>query len=310
MTPAKRTRIRRFSAIVDSLNLRMPVDLFGISEKGLRNLADQLLSKYKARRVAGVSIPLTVFNDLNTYKQWVTDRKRQGLSTAAGELNAEAIAAARERVAELEILEAAEALAGVEKPEKFQSMEKFVEFDEAFDHHTSRVRGMSGVPIIWTYREHAEVTEEIRTAQYESRDAFLMATMVQSGPHFTVDNNKVYDLLKAATQDTLAETYVRPFERARDGRGAILALRLHCGAPATLEARSNKANEVVTTTIYKGRAETGRFLIATPSSPTRTTSWTNLMRPLNRIVRSSFTSRASWTRSSSSQKGSCQVTLR
>jgi hypothetical protein len=60
------------TAIVDSLNLRAPEDLSGYSDKSLRNLADQLLKKYAARRAgfANVKIPLTVFNDLNTCKLW------------------------------------------------------------------------------------------------------------------------------------------------------------------------------------------------------------------------------------------------
>jgi hypothetical protein len=242
------------TAIVDSLNLRVPGDLAGHSDKTLRNLADQLLKKYAARRAgnANVNIPLTVFNDLNTYKLWALERKRQGLPAPAEEFDDNAIATARDRVLELELLEEAAALVEVGLPTMFKGVEKGLEFDQSFDHHCSRVRGMSGIPIIYVYREHEVVTEAIRTAQYATRDDYLIATTILTGSHYKADNNRVYDLLKDATKETMAETYVKPFDRARDGRGAVIALRRHCGAPSTLEARSATANKTISTTKYRG----------------------------------------------------------
>jgi hypothetical protein len=211
------------TTIVDSLNLRAPEDLSGYSDKMLRNLANQLLKKYAARHAGNINliIPLTVFNDLNTYKLWVLEHKRQGLPASAEEFDADAISDARDYVLEPELLSGAKALVELGLPAKFKGMEKVL---ESFDHHCSWMRGMSGIPIIYVYREHEVVTEAIRTAQNATRGAYTMAMTVLTGMHYKANNNRVYNLLKDTTKETMAKTYVKPLDTARDGKGAVLAL--------------------------------------------------------------------------------------
>jgi hypothetical protein len=245
------------AAIVDGLNLQGPATLATFSDVRLVNLADQLL-KYHAPRGRGavpanaVRMPLTVLDDLKAYKKWVMYRQWQGLSTDPEDFDDDALEFARERLAELQIFSEAEDQVEVEKPEKLKSSEKFHEFYERLEHYLSRVRGSCDVPLIWLCRKHTEVTPEKLEDEYESKDAYFMATMLLEGPRYKEDNKKLFDILLEATAGTTAEAYVKPFEKKRDGRKAFVSLKLQCGGPASIEARSARAHKVIETLKYDG----------------------------------------------------------
>jgi hypothetical protein len=82
------------------------------------------------------------------------------------------------------------------------------------------------VALIWLCRDHRAVTEEMLQEEYESRDAYFAGTT--------------------------AEAYVKPFEKKRDGRKAFLSLRNQCGGPATVEARSARAHNIIESVKYTG----------------------------------------------------------
>jgi hypothetical protein len=244
------------AAVVTSLNLLKPLDLYTIADNSYDNLAGLLLRRhtYRANAAANaINIPLTVADDLRVYKMWVSGRFWQGLPLTADLFNAGAAAEARSRIEELRIISMA-APVDVRPPSKFKDMESFVEFKQDFDHACSRLRGVCGVPISWTYRAHVEVTVEMLEAAYATKDAYYMATMRLEGPHYDTDNKTVFDLLMVATQENpSAWAYVKSFKATSDGRGAVLALALYCGGRATQQARSKKAHVNLAAAIWDGR---------------------------------------------------------
>jgi hypothetical protein len=244
-------------AIVSSINLRTPKDLLKYADKDFDNLAANLIRKFPTRANAGanaVNIPLTVADDLRAYRKWVQCRSRTDMPTDPQLLTAEGIQDAFDRIQELRLIAEADAVAGeIKEPDRFTDSTNIVEFMRSFNHTCSRKRGISDVPIMWIYRDHDEVTDEILNAEYETRDEYYTATMRLDGTHFKADSAMVYDLLKTATVNTAAWPYVQVFDKKKDGRGAVLDLLDRYNGQATNEARAKKAHRTLAVTKWDGK---------------------------------------------------------
>jgi hypothetical protein len=63
--------------------------------------------------------------------------------------------------------------------------------------------------------------------------------------HFEEDSRAVYDVITSSTLGMTSYAYVKKFEKSRNGRLALLALKLRFGGEAYDLARFNAANEVI-----------------------------------------------------------------
>ena len=82
------------------------------------------------------------------------------------------------------------------------------------------------IPLTYLVREHEEVMPEIRNADYGSVQEQLIATMALSGPHFELDNRTLYDELKPLVVDGPGWSFIKKFDKKKQGRKAVLALRM------------------------------------------------------------------------------------
>jgi hypothetical protein len=88
-------------------------------------------------------------------------------------------------------------------------------------------------------REDTVVTPETHNAVYEDHDAQLVATTLLQGDWFTLDNHRIYDELKNLIVKGPGWSCIKGFDRNKDYRIAVLALKRQCeGTPA---AQSRKA---------------------------------------------------------------------
>jgi hypothetical protein len=70
---------------------------------------------------------------------------------------------------------------------------------------------------------------------------------------YHVDNAKVFELLnEAVTEHKHVKTWIKPFAKARDGRGAWLAFKAHYRGSSEMEAIEAKAEHQLDTAVYKG----------------------------------------------------------
>ena len=60
-------------------------------------------------------------------------------------------------------------------------------------------------------------------------------------PVFTVDNNKVFEMIASITREHDCWTYIKPAQRGRDGRKAFLALWNHYLGPNNVDNMASKA---------------------------------------------------------------------
>ena len=75
-------------------------------------------------------------------------------------------------------------------------------------------------------------------------------------PNFLADNIKVWELLSGLMRKHTCWTYVKPFQRARDGRGAFLALRDHYLGPNNVDNMASLAEKKLAMTTYTGERRT------------------------------------------------------
>jgi hypothetical protein len=85
--------------------------------------------------------------------------------------------------------------------------------------------------------------------------AELKAMLLLEGDHFDKDSKAIYDVVASSTLGTSGYSYIKKFEETRNGRLALLTLKLQFRGEAYDLSRSNAANEVIQS--------------ATFSSPTR-----------------------------------------
>jgi hypothetical protein len=189
-------------AIVSSFNLRDPKGLLTYADKDSDNLAVSLMRKLPTRANAA-NIPLTVADDLRAYQK---SSAETDMPTDPQFLTAEGLQDAIGHIQELCLMDEATVGAGeIKEPDRVTVSTKVTSLG-SWDRSTTPARACVGsdVLIMWTYRPHEEVTDEIRNTEYVTKDEYFMATMRLEGTHFKADSAMVYDLLKTATVNTAA----------------------------------------------------------------------------------------------------------
>jgi hypothetical protein len=111
----------------------------------------------------------------------------------------------------------------------------------SIDSYFGRTLGVRGVTLDWVYREQAELTPGMK---YRSISDELKATLLLEGSHFIEDSEAVYEVVASSTLGTLAYSHVEKFEKERDGRKAMLALKTQFGEAYNL-SMSKAAKDVI-----------------------------------------------------------------
>jgi hypothetical protein len=142
--------------------------------------------------------------------------------------------------------------AEVQKPIELANLSKWSKFYELFSTFLSQVKGAANTPLSYLIREHEEVMQEMLDADYASTVDHLVATMVLEGAHFDLYNRTLYNELKALIVDGPGWAFVRKFDKAKDGRKAVLALKAQAeGFSSTLTCKT-KAYASIASAVYRG----------------------------------------------------------
>ena len=107
-------------------------------------------------------------------------------------------------------------------------------------------------PLGYVLRPVEEVTQEQLDAEYPSLEEDLFATSALHGAQFTIDNKRVWHLLKNLLAPSPFWTHVRSFDESMNGRGAYFAMKRQMEGPAALADRKSKAHADLTT-VYTGK---------------------------------------------------------
>ena len=114
------------------------------------------------------------------------------------------------------------------------------------------MRGAALCPLAYLIREHSEVTEEIAEIDFDTDDARLIATTLHSGEHFDIDNVTLYEELKPLVVDGPGWGFIKKFDKTKDGRGAVLALKAQAEGQSATFTRKSKAYATLASASYRG----------------------------------------------------------
>jgi hypothetical protein len=96
------------------------------------------------------------------------------------------------------------------------------------------------------------VTPAIQNAEYGSVTERLIATTALSGPHFELDNQTLYDELKPLVVDGPGWSFVKKYDKKKEGRKAVLALRTQAEGTSAKITRKAAAYASIASSSYSG----------------------------------------------------------
>ena len=240
-------------AIQEHLSLTEPVDLETnwLDDEDLRTACTTLTRNAKDFKVGNVKpvFRLSLATDLILYRDWVSLRLARGLRAEATNFRQSQRQFMLDWRRESKDIRAAIKNASAEpEVEKFNQKD-WLKWYHSIDNYFRRTLGVRGVTVDWVYREQARPTPRVF---YPSIVDELKATFILTGTHFKEDSKTVYDAVARSTFDTPAYPHVRRFEKQRDGRQAMLTLKVQFGGTSFNMSRSNTAHDFLEKATFSG----------------------------------------------------------
>jgi hypothetical protein len=140
----------------------------------------------------------------------------------------------------------------IRKPEKLADLAKWTKFWELLTTYLGRVKGAALTPLSYLVREHDEVTEEQRDAENQSTQERLIAITAFNGTHFDLDNRTLYDEFKPLVVDGPGWSFIKKFDKLKDGCGAVLALKAQAEGTSAKLTRKQAAYASLASSAYLG----------------------------------------------------------
>jgi hypothetical protein len=141
----------------------------------------------------------------------------------------------------------------MDKPSELTDLNKWEIFWERFESYMSRLHGAAKCPYTYVFREEADVNAATHAAVYQDHDAWLVATTLLQGDWFTIDNQCVYDEFKNLVVKGPGWSFAKAFDRTKDGRGAVLALKRQCEGTSAVQSRKAAAYARIASARYTGQ---------------------------------------------------------
>eukprot|EP00978_Attheya_sp_CCMP212_P011019 scaffold26915_cov71-Attheya_sp.AAC.2 len=124
----------------------------------------------------------------------------------------------------------------------------------------SQLFGSANITLRYIYHEHMAVTDMMQHAKmYSSYHKCFAAIMVFSRSRYTEDNEMVWQEIKPLVVDGSGWTFVQSFEKARNGRGAFLALKAQNGGDNSMLICKKTAYLALSTLVFNGSRKTLSF---------------------------------------------------
>ena len=140
----------------------------------------------------------------------------------------------------------------ITKPLKLTDLVKWIKFWELFTTYLGHVKGAALSPLTYLIRDHESVTPELLTGDYASTQERLIATTALSGAHFELDNRTLYDEFKPLVVDGPGWSFIKRFDKKKDGRGAVLALKAQAEGTSAKLTRKQTAFASIACSAYLG----------------------------------------------------------
>jgi hypothetical protein len=136
-----------------------------------------------------------------------------------------------------------------------------IAWTEAYGDWSHRVPGVRSAPLAYVIRNEVAVPAignqapgAPHSTEHESIEMELIARASHGHALFREDNSIVYYKLEEATRGTAYAPSIKPYQRAKDGRGAWLALLTQYAGNDKWEAEIKRHEQMLHTRVWKGQS--------------------------------------------------------
>jgi|GWRWMinimDraft_5_1066013.scaffolds.fasta_scaffold02110_2 hypothetical protein len=206
-----------------------------------------------------VNFPFLPIKRFKAMRFWAAELVRTGRALVAGSFTGPEIANAIIRRDLEKLREDNRDDDTPKKPKMLDDLSKWETFWEEWKTFTGRIRGAAKCPITWIFRAHEMVTQAHYNAAYGDHDSRLIATTVFQGPWFELDNARVYDEFKSLVLKGPGWSFVKQYDRTKNGRAAVLALRRQCEGISAVQTRKAMAYAKIAAARYSGQKRNFTF---------------------------------------------------
>jgi hypothetical protein len=207
-----------------------------------------------------VTFPFLLTKRLKAMRFWAAKLRRTGrlLNNAglfAGQVIQNALAQYSIEVLRGELTEEET----IDKPKEFSDMMKWEVFWEQWKTYTGHLRGAAKCPLSYVFRDHVQVDYALHLFTFVDHDSRLIATTELQGPWYELDNHRIYDEFKALVLKGPGWSFIKAFDRTRNGREAVLTLRRQCKGTSAIQSRKAAAYAKIASARYSGHKKTFTF---------------------------------------------------
>jgi hypothetical protein len=171
-----------------------------------------------------IQLPFRAVKQLEAARYWIDTRRWSGLPWLATGLTDPELTKAMTCIQENEERIAALKDVDITKPEKLMNLKNWQAFWEKWDNYMGQVYGAANIPLQYVYRGHNVVTTEMRNRPYETDEQERMAMAVLDTNHYQLDNKRVWNEFKPLVVDGSGWLFIKSYENATNGGGAVLDL--------------------------------------------------------------------------------------
>ncbi len=118
--------------------------------------------------------------------------------------------------------------------------------------YLGQIKGAALTPLTYLISDHDAVTPELLAADYASTQERLFATTSLSGAHVELDNRTLYDEFKPLVVDGPGWSFIKRFDKKKDGQGAVLALKAQAEGTSAKLTRKQAAYASIASSAYLG----------------------------------------------------------
>lgn len=212
----------------------------------------------KMPRVAGqgqLLIPQVALKNLKAMREWTIWESRKGFVLDHETWDEDELEWQIERM-DYEDRVASSKVEASSKPSALKSLTGWRSFWKQFDAYCQQARGTMFLPLAYVYRVNEVVDPQAHLRiDYPNSDVQLTETVALSGKDFKIDNIALWNVLAPLVMDGTAWAFIKSFERSKDGRAAVLALKNQAEGNASEQTRKAEAYKTLQTLQYSGKAK-------------------------------------------------------
>jgi hypothetical protein len=156
-------------------------------------------------------------------------------------------------------LKSRQAAAKPEVPKITQAL-PIIKWTETFDVFLSRTIGIRTIPLSYITRDKVRVSDDIgerAVGKPHTVDGSVVSDLTIRASHnhplYGDDNAQIFFYLEEATRSTQYASSLKPYQKAQDGRGALVSLRAQYAGKDKWEVELSKQEEVLHNREWKGQ---------------------------------------------------------